>query len=365
MALFFIVFLIIYGLINFYIGLNGWFWLKRTPFSKYKKTYLLLVIFLSSSYIIGRFTDLNYLTIIGGYWLAIFLYSMILLPLANIVTFLLMKRGIFWIGIITLASYSVILLYGSYNAWTPVVREYSIEIEKEAEELSELTILMAADFHLGDIVRGKHLQRFVEIAQSTEPDIILLPGDLIDDYIEPYIEKNMGEVMRQIKAPLGVYAVMGNHEYYGDQLTEIYETLQEDGINILMDESVLIKDSLYIFGRKDQTDRHRKSIDELLTNIDSSKPIIMLDHQPTEISVAENHEVDILLSGHTHHGQMYPGQLITGRLFENDWGHLQKGDFHSFVTSGFGTWGPPLRIGTRSEVMIIHVKFNSNFSEEE
>ena len=132
------------------------------------------------------------------------------------------------------------------------------------------------------------------------------------------------------------------------------------GVQMLMDEAVLINDQFYLIGRNDLTDDNRKEVAEFVGNFDRSKPIIMMDHQPKEFTTAEKSGVDLLLLGHIHRGQLAPAHLITSRIFENDWGYLQKGTFHSIVSSGFGTWGPPLRIGSRAEVVIIHLSFGKN-----
>jgi len=113
-------------------------------------------------------------------------------------------------------------------------------------------------------------------------------------------------------------------------------------------------------GRKDKTDKQRLTMSELFKVVDTSKPIILLDHQPYDLGVARDQGVDIHLAGHTHRGQLFPANLITDRIYENDWGYLKKGTMHSFVSSGFGTWGPPLRIGSRSEVMVINVSFTGD-----
>lgn len=89
-----------------------------------------------------------------------------------------------------------------------------------------------------------------------------------------------------------------------------------------------------------------------------TKPVILLEHQPYELSIAQQLGVDLMVSGHTHHGQVFPGNLITKAIYENDWGYVKNGDMHSIVTSGFGFWGPPIRIGTRSELISIRVQFD-------
>jgi len=252
--------------------------------------------------------------------------------------------------------FAFIFSFGSFNAWNPIVRSYEVNIPKKTE-LSGMKILLASDLHLGPIVGVSHLQKLVDIADNVQPDLILLAGDTIDDDIEPFLEKNMQKLMNEIEAPLGVYVISGNHDVYGNDLLRLEQELTDAGIKVLRDETVLIQNQFYLTGRKDPAEGERYEIQSLLKGLDKSKPIIMMDHQPNEIHLAAKYGVDVLVSGHTHNGQLAPANLITGMLFENDGGYLQKNAMHSFVSSGFGTWGPPLRIGSRSEVMVIDLQF--------
>ncbi|MBM4762758.1 metallophosphoesterase [Bacillus sp. B15-48] len=354
-----ILFLLLYTVICYYVGFNGWIWLKSMPFTMNKSIYISVIVFLSLSMFIGQFSMFLPLKLIGYLWIVVIGYSLILLPVANLLVFFLKKRGVFWIGLVICGVFLFIFIYGSYNAWTPVVRTYDLTIDKEAEGDS-VKILMASDFHLGQIVGEKHLQRFVDIVDEEIPDIILIPGDMIDDYIEPYIEQGMGRTLAKLHAPLGVYAVSGNHDYYGNDLKEIVREIEKTGIRMLLDETILINDLFYIVGRNDLTDKHRKEVNELVSGLDHTKPIIMLDHQPKDLDVADENGIDLLLSGHTHRGQMVPANIFTKMLFDNDLGYFQKGNLHSFVSSGFGTWGPPLRIGSQAEVMVINLTFGTN-----
>lgn len=351
-----LVMLILYAALSFYIGYNGWVWLRRSFSFKKKKTYTFIIVLLSLSIFVSVLATWVPLILIGYYWFVFVGYSLILLPIANIIYFLTKKKGIRWIGMSVLAIYLFIFIFGTYNAWNPVVRDYSITIEKKIDR-KDLNILLVSDFHLGSIVGITHLQRFIDIANKTKPDIILIPGDLINDSFKPFKKENMAEIMKKIKAPLGVYATLGNHDYYGNDDEEIVNTMRELGIDVLTDEYTMIEDEIYIIGRNDPTDKNRKEMGSLVVDLDKNKPLIMLDHQPTELGIAEELGVDLILSGHTHRGQIAPANLITKIIFENDWGYLKKGNLHSFVTSGFGTWGPPLRIGSQSEVMMLHVKF--------
>jgi uncharacterized protein len=354
-----LLFIFIYTAICYYVGYNGWVWLKTTRLQLNKWVYIATIVFLSLSMFIGQFSLFLPIKIIGYLWIVVLGYSLILLPLANFAVYILKGKGVLWIGLTIMGMFLFIIGYGLYNAWSPVVRTYDISINKKSNGKA-MKIMMASDLHLGQIVGEKHLQRLVDIANEVQPDIILIPGDLIDDYIEPYLENDMGKTMARLKAPLGVYAVSGNHDYYGNDLEILVKEVEKAGINMVMDESVLINDAFYLVGRNDLTDENRKEVKEIVKGLDHAKPIIMMDHQPKDLDIAEENGVDLLLSGHTHRGQMAPAHLITSRIFENDWGYLQKGTLHSLVSSGFGTWGPPLRIGTQAEVMVINLTFGSN-----
>lgn len=129
------------------------------------------------------------------------------------------------------------------------------------------------------------------------------------------------------------------------------------GIRVLADETALVSDDFYIIGRKDLAAKSRITTTALVADLDQNKPMIMMDHQPVEFDEASDSGIDLLLSGHTHKGQLFPANLITRWIFENHYGHIMRGQLHSIVTSGFGTWGPHLRIGSRAEIVEINLKF--------
>lgn len=351
-----LIFILFYVGMCSYFGYMGWVWLKRSFAFKFKKTYILIISVLSLSVFVGYITTSSFFITLGYYWLILTGFGLILLPIATLLFFLFKKKRIRSIGFGVLAVYLVLFSIGTYYAWSPVIQTYDVTIKKDVER-NDLKILMASDFHLGSVVGKKHLEKFVHLIEETRPDIILIPGDLIDDYIEPFIKENMGEIVLNVRAPLGVYATLGNHDYYGNDNQRIVEEMEKLGIEVLTDEVIMLEDDIYIIGRNDDTDKDRENIPELVAALDPSKPMIMLDHQPNELDVAAENGIDLIVSGHTHRGQIFPGSLITNMLYENDYGWLKKGDMHSIVSSGFGTWGPPLRIGTRSEVVMINVTF--------
>lgn len=214
-----------------------------------------------------------------------------------------------------------------------------------------------ADTHFGLLSGKDHAERFVKEINALHPDLVLLPGDIFDDDIQPFLDQKIDQILRKLEAPYGVYASLGNHDKHDGMMQELIDALEGSGIHVLYDDAVNIEDQLTIIGRKDKTDTNRLSLNALMNDVDLTKPTILLDHQPYELDIAEQEGIDLMVSGHTHGGQVFPGNLITNAMYENDWGHLQKEQMHSIVTSGFGFWGPPIRIGTRSEIVNIQVKF--------
>ncbi|WNS45580.1 metallophosphoesterase [Paenibacillus sp. MMS20-IR301] len=360
-----LLFIMVYGLIIFYIGWSGWSWIKPVVSGRFRLLYIVVLIFLASSLILSRLVAGSaVLSVIGSYWLALFSLLIMLLPLVHLMVWLTKLSRLprhtvqKWSGIITLAVLAVLLGLGSFNAYSPVTRSYSLEIGKAGPENGELHIVMASDMHFGYLSGKKHAERMVKEINALKPDIVLLPGDVVDDDIVPYQDKGIGKILAELKAPMGVYASLGNHDRFKGGTEEIITLLEESGIQVLYDEVLEIGDWLTLIGRKDYSDKERAPLAELTAGLDRTKPVVMLEHQPVELDTAQEQGIDLMLSGHTHYGQIAPANLITSRLFENDWGYLQKGQLHSIVSSGYGFWGPPIRIGSRSEIVSVHVQFS-------
>jgi hypothetical protein len=158
-----------------------------------------------------------------------------------------------------------------------------------------------------------------------------------------------------------VYAVTGNHEYIGG-VEPACAYLTEHGITMLRDAATVVAKSVVLAGREDISynrgnGRKRKPLSELLNGCDRSLPIIVMDHQPFRLHEAEGQGVDLQLSGHTHHGQLFPFNFITERVFELSWGYKKKGNTHVYVSCGVGTWGPPVRIGNTPEIVDLTLTF--------
>ncbi len=389
------IMLIVFGGLNFYIGWHGALFFSFFS-EKYLPIYWIVFWVIAFSFIISQIptkgflrAPKTFLKIIGSYYFAVMNYAVILLLLVDVGYFILKglqvdlsdivnmgaegvkdtyKDTYFvvidyvpLIGFLVLFFLSCLLLFGSRNAWKTVIRKYQVKVNKHSE-IKKLKIAMVTDIHLGDLIGNRHLKRLQRIMDEMQPDLILFSGDVIDNSVEPFMRKKMYLQLAKLKVKYGIFAVLGNHEYYGGHIEEYVGKMKEIGIPVLQDETVLVGESFYIAGRKDKAARSfdpvgRITTEELLTDLDKTRPIILMDHQPYEFEKAASAGADFLLCGHTHRGQLAPFHLVTKRLYELDWGYMKKQEMHVFVSSGFGSWGPPIRMASRSEVLEIHVEF--------
>jgi uncharacterized protein len=377
MIVMFLFILLVYSAINYYIGWHVTEWMSEAGISYRPEMFWPVLALAAFGFVIGRIRVtravqplFRFIKVLGSYYIFVFEYAFLLFVLVDIVHVILNLLGVtaeaydVYAGAAVLIVMATALLIGSRNAWNPIVRKHVLEVDKSAVSAKEWTIAVASDIHLGNVVGNRHLRRLVRRVNSMNPDLILLPGDVIDDTIEPFIRNEMSRTLAQLKAKHGVYAVLGNHEYYGGHIEEYMKQMRSIGIPVLRDEKLLIADSLYVAGRKDKTAETaepggRLTAGELLAGIDLAKPVILMDHQPTKFQQAADAGVDLLLCGHTHRGQFAPNHLFTRRLFELDWGYMMKDAMHVIVSSGFGSWGPPIRIASRSEIIQITLRLKS------
>ena len=215
-----------------------------------------------------------------------------------------------------------------------------------------LRIVMTSDWHLGYHNRRAELARWVDLVNAEHPDLILVAGDIIDRSIRPLDEQHIAEEFHRLTAP--VYACLGNHEYYSGE-PQALRFYQEAGIHLLRD-SVAEVGPLVVIGRDDRTNPHRLPLASLTKDLPEGKYCIVLDHQPYRLDEVEAAHVDFQLSGHTHHGQVWPASWITNALYECAFGSYQRGKTQFYVSSGIGIWGGKFRIGTRSEYVVAELK---------
>lgn len=379
MLIFLLVFLSIYSALNYYVFIRGWQFLSAYSFLK--PYYLILFIVVAFSYIIAKVLY-NYLhpvihdafIWIGSFWFAYLVYFILFLFVLDLGRIIGLKFSLFptsfainyeFVKQITAAVIvfvvSLIILFGYFNTRNINIRTLNIEISKSSTKLNELNIVMVGDIHLSPINDEKFLSNIVTTINSLNPDIVLFPGDIVDDRAEVLKRLNIGESFKKIKSKYGVFASNGNHEFInGVETADLF--LRENGIEVLRDTMVMIDDAFIIAARDDRsinnfTNKKRKPLNSILNGVDRSYPIILLDHTPVNLDQAAKNGIDLQLSGHTHHGQMWPGNIITNLIYEISWGYKKIGNTQCYVTSGAGTWGPPVRTGSRSEIVNIKVKF--------
>lgn len=261
-----------------------------------------------------------------------------------------------WVGLGLMVGFITLLMLCGYLKYQWKVRvELPIQTYKTiGDSISErpLKIVAISDLHLGYGIGKKEFEQWVNTINAENPDIVLMAGDMIDNSVRPLNEGHFEEVFHKIKAP--VYACLGNHEYISG-IKESLDFLDKTGVNLLRDSAVLIDSSFYIVGRDDRSNPNRKPLRELVADLDKSKPIIMIDHQPYELEEAEANGIDFQFSGHTHQGQVWPISLITKSIYEDDHGFIKKGNTNVYVSSGIGIWGGKFRIGTQSEYVVVDI----------
>lgn len=300
---------------------------------------------------------------LGTSWLIMFLYLIlvfIVLDLLRITHLVPVERFMYnnWIGLGSVVAGVAILLSIGYYRYIHKQRvELILPIKKELaiNGKNGLKIVAISDLHIGFSIGKKELESWVELINKEEPDLVLIAGDIIDNSVKPLFAEDMASPFHDIKSRLGVYTIMGNHEYIANA-TESASFLQSAGITLLKDSVALVDNSFYIIGRDDESNPARKSIAELTASLDKTKPLILLDHQPHHLEEASANGIDLQISGHTHGGQVWPITLVTKAMFEIDHGYLKKDNSHFYVSSGLGIWGGKFRIGSRSEYVIIDLQ---------
>ena len=381
--LFFSVFILIYGLTNYYIGLRGWQALNSISTLRHLGWYWVGGVFiLSLAFPFGRWAisflphNLSKVTIfIGSYWLAMMYYLFLFLLIFDLLRLIIRLTGILplalrghsselILGILILVA--LIVIYGSWNAQHPVISNYEITIDKKSSTVDTMRIVMVSDIHLGWIVGVDRLEKMTGLINSLRPDLVLFPGDIIDEGVDLAAEEAMPNILGTLNPHWGSYAAMGNHEYISGNADAAIQLLNRGGVKVLRDQSIEVENCFYIVGRDDASRERfngsgRMDLSALMADVDKDRlPVILLDHQPLKLELAEKEGIDLQFSGHTHLGQFFPNNYITRAIFEKDWGYYRKGNLQLIVSCGFGTWGPPIRIGNRPEILNILVHLSPN-----
>jgi uncharacterized protein len=377
MIVFFTIALTIYSLVNFYIFYKGY---SAIPaLQSHKLLYIVTCIILAVLFIFAKILESKHssvisdiLNIVGGFWLAFMLYGFLFFLLSDIILLILRIPGVLkgdnillyrkWSFIVIAASSSLLILGGFINAIIPVTKEYNITVNKSAGKVKTMRIAAVSDIHLGSIIRKRSLRKMSAMIKDLKPDLVLLLGDIVDGELGPVLRGDLLQYFTYPKCTNGLYAITGNHEFIGGAARTI-PYIESKGIRILKDEMVTLDGGIQLIGRIDRDShrfyrKERMPLGELMKLADTTKPVILLDHQPFHLDESAKSGVDLELSGHTHNGQMWPLNHVTAMIYELSYGYLKKGNTNFIVSSGYGLWGPRVRSGSRSEVLLINLKFN-------
>ena len=338
-----------------------WLGLKwmLTPFISAKVKLVLGILF----FIFANFSIIAYMLRLGAPWVNYgntwFFYFLngVVIAIILLVAKLVLKLFNFNLSQgITLGITGIFLVgmsaLGLYWAYSPIVKSETIKVDKKIEK--PIKIAMVSDLHLGTFFGNDQLEKLNKIIEEEKPDAIVIAGDIMDDDMVMYKKRNMGETLSKLSAPLGVYATMGNHDR---DAQEIVDEVKKAGIIPLFDESVELNKDVTLVGRKDRSvSRDRLDTADLLKSVNLNKTIVLVDHQPDAIDYHSTLPINVQLSGHTHHGQMWPINYITERIYTLDYGYKEINGRHFFTSAGYGFWGPPFKTTARSEVWMISIE---------
>jgi predicted MPP superfamily phosphohydrolase len=370
MAKFVIVILALFLMVNVYLFIRT---AQALSLHTMGKIILGTIFFLLSfAYIVAHlfktqlpFSGIVVMETIGSLWIFILLYGLmaaILIDLIRIANAIFhfspsffsvrvqdVKLIVFYTVIIIIAT---LIGIGYYRFLHPKVQHLSIALAKSDYTEKRIRIVVVSDLHLGYILRTHSLDRFVNLINSQQPHIVLMVGDIVDNDVKALEQQQMSDHLQQIKAPLGVFACTGNHEYIS-KADAACAYLEKSGITVLRDTFVLLDSLFYLVGREDVSSGKGMKLEQIISSLNRKYPIVVLDHQPFRLEESIQNRVCLHLSGHTHGGQFFPVNLFTQKMFKIDHGYLRKEKTHIYVSSGLGAWGPAIRLGSSSEIVVI------------
>ncbi len=307
----------------------------------------------------------------SSWWMGIFIYLLLFTVAVDLVILLCRMCGVSFLNnpglrsialVLVLALTSATVAYGAAHARQ--IKHISYEVQLEGKtDISDMNIVMISDLHLGALGSESRLEKIVREINGLKPDLVCVAGDFFDtDFMEIKDPDQAAATLKGIKSTYGTYVCLGNHDS-GETVEEMKAFLQACHMQVLNDEYVVIDERLILAGRLDAFpiggygDMSRKELSSFLPGANNDLPVIIMDHNPANVD-SYTKEADLILSGHTHKGQIFPGNLITGLMYAVDHGHYQKdaNSPHVIVTSGVGYWGMPLRIGTDCEIVSIRCK---------
>jgi predicted MPP superfamily phosphohydrolase len=361
---------------NIYLFIRIWqLFISKDQRIYYILIYLLLFLIYPVSNLLnedGTALGARVLTSIADYLLPFFLYLFLFMLLLDLLLLInlpfriipregIKSRSFRSYGLLAIVCCSLaVVIAGIINFNTIRTTEYQITIPGKLSGISHLRIAFVSDFHLQENTDIQFVEKFASKIDKIKPDLMLFGGDIVDDDRTSEKMAYFESIFSSIKAKYGLYGVLGNHEHYtGHDKGSFFSN---SGIEILRDSVIIFGNSFVLAGRNDSHTRTRKSVAEIMGTIPDSLPVILLDHRPSEIDQISRFPADVVLSGHTHNGQLFPINLITRRVYEHSYGYMKKGETHFFVSSGIRLWGPPVRTTGKSEIIVIDISLTKDMS---
>lgn len=383
----------VYILLNIYVfcWLIRWMGACTRHFRKRPVRAAVLVVysFFALSILLSFFWPVRWLKTLTNIWFGTVCYILLTVAAADLIRIILKyvvkvdrqrlssRRTFVTAGTVCIAVILSVSVYGFLNGKHIRTTEYDVAIDKDAGDIHSMKVVLTADLHLGYNTGNHEMEQMVKKINAQDPDLVVIAGDFFDNDFDALEDPGkIAATLRGIKSSYGVYACYGNHDVQEKILAgftfnhdekkasdpRMDQFLTDSGITLLRDEGVLVEDSFYLYGRADE-ERPGRGIDErrtaveLTEGMDMDKPVIVIDHEPKELDELAKAGVDLDLCGHTHDGQMFPGNVTIKLMWENAYGYLKKGKMHNIVTSGVGVFGPNMRVGTKSEICAIDVSF--------
>ncbi len=264
-----------------------------------------------------------------------------------------------WLAVLTSVIYLVAGYFFGNHVWQ---KDYVLQTKKQ---VGVIRIAMIADIHLGTTFDAEGFEKHLRTIQGQDPDLLLIAGDFVDDSTKRDDFEKACEALGRMNLRHGIWYAYGNHDpgYYGGRdfnKKDIRQILEKNGVRVLEDEYVLVDDRYYVAGRRDCYDSQRKDINEFLSGIDESKYVIVINHEPNDYEREVTSAADLVVSGHTHGGQLVPWTILSRIVRVDDlvYGHVRRGNVDFIVTSGISDWEIPFKTGTWSEYVIITVEGN-------
>ncbi len=355
---FFIIFTQLLTLITIMILL----WMIKPKRAASKIVLIIAVLLFNNVALIYGFTEFWYerfhvylvVAILQGFMF----YAIVITALARLILAKVLKQNphpkqtrLFAIG-----TFASIVMLAVFNAYSPALRYMTVTTDKPLDKPVDIALI--SDTHLGRWFGNRQIKKMVNLIDEQSPDVVVIAGDIMNDTTIAYDNTNMHEQLSQLKAPLGVYATLGNHDYRGYD-AEITQAVEAAGITALDSESVLLNDAVWLVGRSDDVDLTRLAADTLLKQVDTDKPVVFLEHRPSMMEEISVLPVDLHLSGHTHGGQIFPLTMLKNWFEPLNYGAKKLGNTQFLVTSGYGFGPVPFRFGTRSEIWMIRLQSTS------